>query len=90
MDFYVVISILGPPEAATSRFLFHMAILSEWSYKTDENGKGKFEEETTQTVPCRPKAQSDLAEKSYYHSATFSPGLGKAAVYVLICLYPQL
>lgn len=56
MDFYVVISILGLPEAATSRFLFHMAILSACSYQKDENGKGKFEEETTQTIPCRRKA----------------------------------
>lgn len=66
MDFYVVISILGPPEAATSRFLFHMAILSACSYKTDENGKGKSEEETTQTIPCRQKSRSDLVEKLYY------------------------
>lgn len=55
MDFYVFISILGPPEAATRRFLFHMAILSAWSYKKDENEKGKFEEETTLTIPCRRK-----------------------------------
>lgn len=27
MDFYVVISILGPREVATSRFLFYMVIL---------------------------------------------------------------
>lgn len=91
MDFYAVISILGPPEATTSRFLFHMAILSACSYQKDENEKGKLEEETTHhSMQTKRSPQSGLVEKLYYHSATFSPGLGEAAVYVLICLYPQL
>lgn len=67
MDFYAVISILGPPEAATSRFLFHMAILSACSYQKDENEKGKLEEETTQTIPCKRKG---LLSQAWLKSST--------------------
>lgn len=53
MDFYFVICVLCPPEAATSRFLFHVTVLSACSYQKGESEKGKLEEGTTQTLPCR-------------------------------------
>lgn len=55
MDFYFVICVLCPPEAATSRFLFHVTVLSACSYQKGESEKGKLEEGTTQTLPCRWK-----------------------------------
>jgi len=41
-------------------------------------------------MQMKSSRQSDSVEKPNHSSATFSPGIGKAAVYVLISLYSYL
>lgn len=92
IGFYVVISVLGPPEAATSRFLFHVTLLTACGYQKGESEKGESGEGTTQPLPSRWEAllSQALLKALKSDSATFTPGSWKAAVHILMSLPPVL
>lgn len=92
VDFYVVISVLGPPEAVTSRFLFHVTLLTACGYQKGESEKGESGEGTTQSLPstCEALLSQALLKALKSDSATFTHGLGKAAARILMSLPPVL